>query len=375
MDKSPQVVFSNYEEYEVWFNHHVTRAWDRIGFPTHMHRGDIRLPTSSEINKDTILTFIKEEIELELLCTEDIVKPTYEQFFVLALCEKSKIVLTMSLEDDGLWYRIYSHDIEDSNKIAKQIGEYFISEPEISDTKNKFAFWQMSDEGCHAQYSYLECPDLDSLKDNYNADTFTEVNRILNLEEPYKHGKIVLWHGPPGNGKTYLIRAAAKYWIKKFDIVPEVIIDPQQLFTYSRYLTTLLLRRTAKKNQPFRLFIAEDCAQLFSSEGRSQEGFDRLLNIADGLLGQGQKIVFLFTANERIDNIDPAILRPGRCLQNVLIDNWDMSSACKWLKKHDLLKDHEQNVKEKTSLAELYAMLNGVIPAKQHKNDKFGFNS
>lgn len=321
-----------------------------------------------------ILSFIKEELEFDLLCTEDIIQSTFEQFFAIALCKKSKIVFTISLEDDGLWYRIYSHNIEDVEKIAKQIGEYFKSEPKTS-TKNKFAFWQMDEEGCRAQYSHLECPDLDSLKDNYQADTYKEVNRVLNLEEPYKYGKIILWHGPPGNGKTYLIRAAAKYWIKKFNIVPEVIIDPQQLFTYSRYLTTLLLRRTAKKDQPFRLFIAEDCAQLFSSEGRNQEGFDRLLNIADGLLGQGQKIIFLFTANEKIDDIDPAILRPGRCLQNVLIDNFTMSDAFDWLEKHGILDDHADNIKGATSLAELYAMLNGVIPAKQHKNANFGFNS
>jgi len=374
MTNNPSVVFSNYEEYEVWFNQHMLIAWDEIGLPTHMHRSELNLSRETEIDKHTVLSFMKDKLKLEIACTEDITRATYEQFYAIGVCKEQGIAFGVSLEEGNLWYRVYTHEVALADKIAEEIKEHFKVAPE-EEKKSKFAFWQMDEEGCRVQYSRLDCPTLTDLSKNYNPETFDEVNRVLNLDEPFKHGKIILWHGPPGNGKTYLIRAAAKHWIEKFDIVPEVIIDPQQLFGYSKYLTTLLLRRTAKKKQPFRLFIAEDCAQLFSSAGRRQEGFDRLLNIADGLLGQGQKIVFLFTANEKIEDIDPAILRPGRCLQNVLVDNWKQEEARKWLDQRGILEKYSQNVQNGASLAELYAMLNGVIPAKQHKNNNFGFKN
>ena len=365
----PSVVFSNYEEYECWYNQHISAAWEKAGFPTHLHRGDVKIPASASVEKELLTKFVTETLKLNIVCTEDVDRTTHEEFYIVAVSEE--IVFSASL-NESLYYRSYTNSAEKAKEIADAVNNTFIFEKK-AEGKFKFAFWQMDEGGCRIQYSRLGCPSLDEIRDNYNKETFEEVHRILDLENPYQHGKIVLWHGPPGNGKTYLIRSAARHWIEKHNIVPEVIIDPQELFAFPSYLTTLLLRRSAKKDQPFRLFIAEDCAQLFTTEGRGKEGFDRLLNIADGLLGQDQKIIFLFTANEKIEDIDPAILRPGRCLQNVLIDDWNVEAAHNWLKEHDIYDEHADNVTEKVSLASLYAMLNGVIPAKQHKNENFGF--
>ncbi len=43
----------------------------------------------------------------------------------------------------------------------------------------------------------------------------------------------------------------------------------------------------------------------------------KLLNLADGLLGQGLRCLFLITTNEAVAAIHPALVRPGRCLAQV----------------------------------------------------------
>ncbi len=43
----------------------------------------------------------------------------------------------------------------------------------------------------------------------------------------------------------------------------------------------------------------------------------KLLNLADGLLGQGLRCLFLITTNEPLGVIHPAVVRPGRCLAKV----------------------------------------------------------
>ena len=90
----------------------------------------------------------------------------------------------------------------------------------------------------------------------------------------------------------------------------------------------------------------------------------------DGLLGQGQKLIFVFTANEQIDTIDPAILRPGRCLQNLEVPNWNRAAAREWLKAKGVTDT--SNLPNDISLAEMYAILNKTMHAEQ-RHQTLGF--
>ena len=67
---------------------------------------------------------------------------------------------------------------------------------------------------------------------------------------------------------------------------------------------------------PWRLVVVEDAEELLRRDARAHVGsaLGRLLNTADGLLGQGTNAFILLTTNEAIDEMHPALLRPGRCL-------------------------------------------------------------
>src|SRR5258708_30783938 len=60
----------------------------------------------------------------------------------------------------------------------------------------------------------------------------------------------------------------------------------------------------------------------------------KLLNLCDGLLGQGQKLLFLITTNEEVQNLHPAIVRYGRCLTNLEFPEFSESEAREWLDTH-----------------------------------------
>jgi hypothetical protein len=115
-----------------------------------------------------------------------------------------------------------------------------------------------------------------------------------------------------------------------------------------------------KRREPRRiLFILEDAADLILQESRSAH-FDKigkLLNMTDGLFGQGREDLFLLTFNEEVERIDPAFLRPGRCVANVAFETFDAVEAAKWLASRGAAT---RNVSGEATIAELYERLHGT---------------
>jgi len=64
------------------------------------------------------------------------------------------------------------------------------------------------------------------------------------------------------------------------------------------------------------VFVLEDAEQLLRKE-TGGPAMGKLLNLADGLLGQGLRCLFLVTTNEPLGRIHPAVVRPGRCVAQV----------------------------------------------------------
>lgn len=113
----------------------------------------------------------------------------------------------------------------------------------------------------------------------------------------------------------------------------------------------------AKPRPRRRLFILEDSAALILRHGESgSDLLGRLLNMTDGLLGQGREDLFLITFNEEVDQIDPAFLRPGRCVAHVRFPLLPRATAIEWLRQKGNVS---AEVGDATSLAELFANAGG----------------
>jgi hypothetical protein len=332
-------------------------------------------------NWDTNVVLDMREIEDKLKNAFTVVHTEYHALHTpqLTYVLKSQTIahsyaIDLSIKEELAEYTIYGNDFQAITHAEEALLSNFqLYQPKATSNKVcSFRFHHKSPDGIDSRVQALDAVSLVDIRHNYTPDVFEQIEKLASLEDPYKFGKIILYHGAAGNGKTHLIRALAYEWSKKFDVQPEVVIDPEPLFEQPGYLMELLATPDFLNKTPkFRFIIAEDCANLFGVRCRDNAGFTRLLNVVDGLLGAGQKLVFLFTANEEINEIDPAILRPGRCLQHLQITNWDRSAAEGWLTRQGA-PDKIARLSATNSLADLYAILNNV-DIFTNKKEMFGF--
>lgn len=126
--------------------------------------------------------------------------------------------------------------------------------------------------------------------------------------------RLLVWYGPPGTGKTTAVRALLGEWRAWADTV--VVSDPERLLADDRYLRRLVLNEDEDSDR-WRLFVLEDAESLLHTTVRATSALGKLLNLADGMLGQGLRCLFLLTTNEPVSALHPALVRPGRCLARI----------------------------------------------------------
>ncbi|WP_460486726.1 AAA family ATPase [Epidermidibacterium keratini] len=198
----------------------------------------------------------------------------------------------------------------------------------------------------------LPCPAWSEIQTNYMPVTRAGIGNLAALETfSANAGKLIVWHGQPGTGKTTAIRALARAWDEWCD--PIYISDPEIFFGNSEYLTEVIWdaidsgRRARRSAAPARLVIAEDCDDYLHADAkiRTGGGLGRLLNLTDGLLGLGQRVLVLITTNEPLRRLHPALARPGRVLSDVEFLPFSATAA----------KDWGVETKVPLTLAEMYA--------------------
>lgn len=218
-------------------------------------------------------------------------------------------------------------------------------------------FWAHAAGRAVDQRRSITAPSWAEIRANYHPAASEALDNLMAAGEP-GHGGLLLWHGQPGTGKSYALRALAREWRDWCDT--HVISDADAfLGGHTSYLLEALMRthRSDRDNRRWRLIVLEDAGELLAADARAVAGqaLSRLLNVTDGLLGSGLRALVLVTTNEPLQRLHPAVVRPGRTWAEVEFPPLPAADANAWLEAHD----SDARVERDVLLAELFALTRG----------------
>jgi hypothetical protein len=309
------------------------------------------------------------------------------------LIEGNGVVASLDFSHRYINVTAWASDIPSFDGLVSNLKNWFPEVPEPIDESVRLRFWFQGPQGPQQVQRKIAVPDWGEITDNYNNVTVKPLDDLIANFKPSAGGQLILWHGVPGTGKTYALRSLLKSWRKW--CTGEYILDPEALFGHSpSYLVQLLLSGYVNEYDEFdedetidvdedgsdkskwRLLILEDTGELLSenAKDRAGQGLSRLLNLVDGLIGQGLKVLVLITTNEKLEKLHPAVSRDGRCLASIRFESLDETESQKWAAKN---KIPVGEVKGEHTLSELFAkkLAKGVIKneEKASKKSSLGF--
>ena len=227
-------------------------------------------------------------------------------------------------------------------------------------------FWSCSPHGAGCSSRTITVPSLGEIEANYPTGVRERLAQLAGPEfRPGEGGQLVLWYGPPGTGKTYALRALGWEWREWCEL--HYVIDPEVFFGQrADYMIDVLLDEddlllypgAAVDVQPkWRLLVLEDTGELLAADAKhtTGQGLSRLLNLVDGMVGQGLRVLVLVTTNEPLRRLHPAVARPGRCAARIEFEPFGEAEAAAWLAARGVGGEGDGPL----TLAHLFARLHG----------------
>lgn len=234
--------------------------------------------------------------------------------------------------------------------------------------------------------------------DNYDPTIQNAVlNVVADLQTPFPDGRLTILEGPPGCGKTFLIRSLVhEIPGAKFIFVPPAMVP--NLGDPSLVSALLSLNEDNQHSENEDLYngptvlICEDADSILTTRAAdNMPAISSVLNLTSGLLGDVIDIRVVATTNAPRSDIEPALLRSGRLAQYIqvppipreqatfvlrkLLDkpevdsDWPSAKIPKFGRRGGsvgFMSDESQEVKGKVLLADVYkvAKSHGWKPVK-----------
>ena len=238
---------------------------------------------------------------------------------------------------DGSTIRVLSHDF-DAKTFVQDILKWLPQQEKPSKTASidLVAF----DNHYYTINSKIKKMNID-YNTHYKNDFKNMYKDLLSFLNERESGLAVLY-GAAGSGKTSFIKALISSLDKQFILVTNAIAAHM---AEPEFIAFMMENKDS-------IFILEDCEQVLMSreENRFGGAISNILNMSDGLMSDIFNIKFICTFNTDIENIDEALLRPGRCFVNYEFKSLEAEKANKLLESLGHKIDKPRNM----TLAEIY---------------------
>jgi len=185
----------------------------------------------------------------------------------------------------------------------------------------------------------INLPDPELLLHNYPSSIRPQIEKLLQTKQSdLKKGKITILNGIPGSGKSFLLRSFVNEWRDWAELV--YITDTEEFFNDARFFRSVLteVERRFGVNGKTVILILEDADMYISTDAKLIQGsiVSKILNAADGIIGDALNIMFCITANESGEKVHQAFQRPGRCLHHIEFVKFPYDEAVEWAKFMDM---------------------------------------
>lgn len=240
----------------------------------------------------------------------------------------------LAYDDDESSLTILARTRAAAEQAAKQFLSHFPPvKVEASETEAVFDFTFRTSQGTSRYIKRITTGRWADIRGNYPATCAERLDGIAQMKTGPNSGRLCLLRGPTGTGKTYFLLSLAREWREWAAF--SYVMDPERFFGDPAYMMEAVLRAGPHEDDDprWRVLVMEDVDEFIHST-KSNGGVSRLLNLAEGLIGSGTRLLLFMTTNEEHGKVHPAVARKGRTFADVQFRLFGEVEAQKWLTAH-----------------------------------------